>query len=246
MIFLYTDFGLDGPYVGQMKAVLAKAAPAVPVIDLMHDAPRYAPDAAAYLLAALVPRLSAGDILLGVVDPGVGDARRRPVAVDCDGIWLVGPDNGLFAVSAALCKAAQWYEIIWRPALLSHSFHGRDLFAPIAGRLAAGRSWQDRLRPLTGTPPVGADWPDQAARVIYFDGFGNAMTGLRGDRLSDSAVVAIAGHRFHRAETFSDAPRGSGFWYRNALGLVEVAVNQGSAKEALGLKSGMAVEFEGI
>src|SRR5688572_23638495 len=100
MIALFTDFGVNGPYVGQMKAVLARAAPGVAVIDLLHDAPAFNPRASAYLLAALAREFAEGAVLLCVVDPGVG-TTRRPLVARLDGRWFVGPDNGLFNVAAA-------------------------------------------------------------------------------------------------------------------------------------------------
>src|SRR5262249_47000472 len=146
VIALFTDFGAAGPYVGQMKAVLCREAPAVPVIDLMADAPACEPKSSAYLLAALAPWLSAGSVCLAVVDPGVG-GRRAPIVVEADGRRFVGPDNGLFELVARRAAAAQAWEIAWRPPQLSASFHGRDLFAPVAGRLAAGTLPPDWLRP---------------------------------------------------------------------------------------------------
>ena len=100
LIVLFTDFGVTGPYVGEMKARLALGAPGVPVIDLISDAPRFNPKAAAYLLAALAPGFPVDTVLLAVVDPGVGTAERLPAAVLADGRWYVGPGNGLFDVVA--------------------------------------------------------------------------------------------------------------------------------------------------
>ena len=138
MIVMFTDFGVAGPYAGQMKAALAAVAPAVSAIDLMHDAPVFRPKASAYLLAALVRPLPAGTVVLGVVDPGVGSPGRRPVAARAGGRWFVGPDNGLFAIAAQHAGGGEWWEIDWRPERLSNTFHGRDLFAPVAARLALG------------------------------------------------------------------------------------------------------------
>src|SRR5580704_8992644 len=127
MIVLFTDFGLAGPYTGQMKAVLQQRAPTVPVIDLFADAPERNPRAAAYLLAAYAPWFPPGSVLLCVVDPGVG-GTRAPLVASLDGRWFVGPDNGLFAIALRRAASAQVWEITWRPETLSASFHGRDLF----------------------------------------------------------------------------------------------------------------------
>ena len=140
MIVLFTDFGINGPYVGQMKAVLFQQAPGVSVVDLFADAPAFEPQLSAYLLAAYVNEFPQGSVFLCVVDPGVGNQSRRPVIVKVDERWFVGPDNGLFNVICTRAKnpkAIQWWQITWQPPKLSSSFHGRDLFAPVAARLAS-------------------------------------------------------------------------------------------------------------
>lgn len=140
MIVLFTDFGLSGPYIGQMKAVLAREAPGVPLIDLFSDAPAFDPISSAYLLAAYAPEFPAGTVFLCVVDPGVG-GERAALAVQADSRWFVGPDNGLMAVAAARAeRSRRFFRIDWRPPSLSASFHGRDLFAPVAALLARGEA----------------------------------------------------------------------------------------------------------
>ena len=237
MIALFTDFGLRGPYVGQMKAVLLDAAPEVPLLDLMHDAPAFDARSSAYLLAALVDAFPAGTVFLGVVDPGVGSAERRPVMLRAGGHWFVGPDNGLFEVVARRQAAAEWHEILWRPPKLSASFHGRDLFAPVAAALARGEM-PDSTRLARQTAP---DWPEDLAQIIYIDDFGNAITGLRASRLPADTRLQLGEQVLSRARTFSDVPPGQGFWYVNANGLAEIAVNQGHAARALGLSLRQAV-----
>lgn len=244
MIVLFTDFGLEGPYTGQMKAVLHRAAPTVQVIDLFADAPSRDPKPAAYLLAAYAAWFSAGTVFLAVVDPGVGGARGALV-VEADGRWYVGPENGLFelVIRRAGTPARAW-EITWRPEALSASFHGRDLFAPVAARLALGE------RP-PGDPPWGAprtddglrrpDWPDDLPEIVYVDHYGNAITGLRAGQLPDGADLVAAGRRVSRARTFSDVPDGEALWYENANGLAEIAVNGGRADAVLDLDVGSPV-----
>ena len=245
MILLFTDFGFAGPYVGQMKAVLAREAPNVPVIDLMHDAPAHDPKAAAYLLAALLPEIAPGDTVLGVVDPGVGGPRPAIVA-KAGGRWFVGPDNGIFDIVARRGgDVPTAWEILWRPERLSASFHGRDLFAPIAARIARG----DIPKPEPGATPwaeprrrwltAGRDWPEDLAEIVYVDGFGNAMTGLRASSLSASCQIEMPnGDILGHAEIFSAVPPGQGFWYGNSCGLAEIAVNRGRADAVFGLKTG--------
>lgn len=236
LIALFTDFGPHGPYLGQMRLVLAGCAPDCPVVDLLNDAPAFDPAASAHLLAALTPDLPRASVLLGVVDPGVG-THRTPVALQADERWYVGPDNGLFDVVAARAEQASWYDITWRPERLSTSFHGRDLFAPVAGHLARGGDPAQRLVPRAAATVNDAD----RSAVIYIDDYGNAMTGLRA-RTSPTATRLLAAQRhLPRAETFGAVAPGEAFWYVNSLGLAEVAVNQGSAADQLGLAVGSPV-----
>jgi len=239
MIVLFTDFGLQGPYTGQMKAVLHQVAPGMPIIDLFADAPAGNPKASAYLLAAYAQWFAAGTTFLCVVDPGVGGARP-PVMLEADGRWYVGPDNGLFELVERRATTARSFDIDWRPQQLSASFHGRDLFAPVAAMLARGK-------PPPGQPRNHAhrrsDWPDDLAEVVYIDHFGNAMTGLRAPMLPPDARLAAAGRVLERARTFGDRPTGAAFWYENSNGLAEIAVNRGRADRDLGLAIGSPVEI---
>lgn len=246
MILLFTDFGYEGPYVGQVKAVLARDALNVPVIDLMHDAPAHDPYSAAYLLAALVPEMPEGAVCLGVVDPGVG-SDRTPLVVNADGRWFVGPDNGLFEILQRRAKHADQWAIDWRPDQLSRSFHGRDLFAPVAAQLAMGQgvpgtAYSDGWR--TAPSRVGAGWLDDHTAVIYIDNFGNAMTGLRADQHDENESLIIGDECIPYAAVFSEVPPGRGFWYINSCGLVEISVNRGSASTVFGLSIGDVVAFK--
>ena len=135
------------------------------------------------------------------------------------------------------------WTIDWRPDRLSASFHGRDLFAPVAARLALGE-------PVPGTPvPVDRvrrlGWPDDLARVVYVDIYGNVLTGLRAAVLGDDVELVVAGRRVKRARTFGDVPAGDAIWYENSNGLAEIAVNQGRADSALGLRVGDQIEVCG-
>lgn len=225
MIVLFTDFGPGGPYVGQMRAVLAQQAPGTAVIDLFHDVPSFDIRAAAYLLPAYTRSFPPGTVFVCVVDPGVG-SERLALIVKADHRWYVGPDNGLFHVLARRARALECHEIRWRPAPLSASFHGRDLFAPVAAQLVHGLM-PDSV-PAVLTPPV-PDWPEDLPQVLYIDHFGNAVTGLRADRLARDARLQIGSVTLDRARTYSGTEVGNGFWYENANGLAEIAVNEGRA-----------------
>jgi S-adenosyl-L-methionine hydrolase (adenosine-forming) len=238
MFVLMTDFGVMGPYLGQMKAVLKQQAPEIPIIDLFADAPAFDPKASAYLLAAYAPEFPPGTVFLCVVDPGVGSARRGAI-LKADGRWLVGPDNGLFNVIGRRAADLQWWDIDWRPVRLSTTFHGRDLFAPVAARIARGEMPPGRLQDARAR--LRPDWPEDLPQIIYIDHYGNAMTGLRAERLSSGTVLKVCGIELRRVRTFSEVPCGEPFWYENANGLAEIAVNRGSAANVLGLGVGSAI-----
>jgi S-adenosylmethionine hydrolase len=237
MIFLFTDFGAADLYVGQIKAVLHRYAPGVPVIDVLHEAPSFNVKAGAHLLAALAGRLPQGSVTLAVVDPGVGGSRK-PVALLADGRWFVGPDNGLLSVIAARAKRAEAYVIGWKPKKLSASFHGRDLFAPVTGMLARGDRNTPKLRKASLAVKLGEK---DLARIIYVDHYGNAMTGLRAARLARRTKLMVGRRRVARARVFADVPAGKVFWYENSLGLAEIAANVASAARELRLAVGVPV-----
>ena len=236
MIVLFTDFGPCGPYVGQMKGVLYRSNPGVPVIDLLADAPTFDPRASAYLLAAYAADFAPPVVFLCVIDPGVGGSRA-PVAVKVDGRWFVGPDNGLFNVVGMRGREVEWWDVTWRPQRLTATFHGRDLFAPVAARLARGKVPPGERRDAR----IDRSWPEDDRRIIYIDHFGNAITGIRAAAVGDGARLSLGGRTIARARTYADVPEGQSFWYENANGLAEIAVNRGSASEALGLRLGDTV-----
>ena len=237
MLVLFTDFGSSGPYVGQMKAVLSHEAPGVPVIDLLHEAPAFNARSSAYLLAALAGAIPAGAVFVCVVDPGVG-SERRALALQAEGCWYVGPDNGLLEIAGRRVRDARWFEITWRPEKLSATFHGRDLFAPVAARLAKGEV------PRTVCAPPDHGLPDDLAEVIYVDPYGNAATGLRAGIVPGDCVLRANGRCFSPVRTFSEAPAGAAIWYPNSNGLAELAINQGSAAGSCALTVGSPVAVQ--
>jgi S-adenosylmethionine hydrolase len=238
MIVLFTDFGLEGPYTGQVKAVLYRTAPGTPVIDLFADLPPGKPMPAAYLLAPYATWFPPGTVVLAVVDPGVGGARR-PVIVEADDRWYVGPDNGLFELVGRRAGRVRSWEILWRPPDLSASFHGRDLFAPAAARLAGGEIPPDLAR--SAEIDRYPEWPDDLPEIVYIDRYGNAMTGMRAASLRTDTRLTIGGRTLARRRTFSEISRGEAFWYENSNGLVEIAVNAGRADHVFGLAIGNSV-----
>lgn len=239
-IFLYTDFGSADVYVGQVKAVLHAHAAASPVVDLLNDAPLFRIEENAHLLAALALRLPPGAVTIAVVDPGVG-GKRAAIALEADGRWFVGPDNGLLSVLAARSRGVRVVPIDWMAEPESVSFHGRDLFAPAAARIARGATELARVasKPRLEVELGAEDLP----RIVYIDHYGNAMTGWRAASVDPARTIAVSGRSVGHARVFSAVPRGAPFWYENSLGLVEIAVNQASAAELLALVVGMEVRL---
>ena len=133
------------------------------------------------------------------------------------------------------------WDIDWKPERLSASFHGRDLFAPVAAMLARGELPPGR--PRKDDTHRRTDWPEDLCEVVYIDHFGNAMTGLRALMLPRDARLVTTGRILEPAMTFSDRSSGTAFWYENSNGLVEIAVNQGRADRELGLTIGMPIEI---
>lgn len=243
LVLTFTDFGAQGPYLGQIEALIRSRVPGAQLINLLNNAPAYAPRQSAYLLAALLPYLPTRSIILAIVDPGVG-TDRAALLVETGGLILLGPDNGLMALAVRRYPSARVHKVLWRPERLSTSFHGRDLFAPLAVAILKGE-WPSS-EAMESNEIVGVDWPDELAEVIYIDHYGNAMTGLRADKLSPTAIITIGGFSLAYGETFSSVPPGSGFWYANSCGLVELAVNSGRADAQLGLRLGTQVRIASV
>ncbi len=234
MIVLFTDFGLEGPYTGQVEAVLHGQAPAVTVIHLFSDLPPFDIQAAACLLPAFTRRFPPGTVFLCVVDPGVG-SERPGVVVKIAGQWFVGPNEGLFALLARRAQAVECWQLPVRDEA-SPSFHGRDVFAPVAARLARVLAPPGEV--VDAASLERPDWPDDLLRIVYIDRFGNAMTGARAGSVAADRVLTVNGHALKSARTFADIQEGTAFWYENSNGLVEIAVNRGRADELLELAVG--------
>ncbi len=252
-----SDYGLVDEFAGVCRAVIARIAPAVPVIDITHGIARQDVHAGAVMLRNVLPFTPDTAVHLAVVDPGVG-GERRPLALrSVDGRLFVGPDNGLLmlavdeaggvAEGVALTNCELWL----KPA--SRTFHGRDIFAPVAARLAAGLDLDEAgdrvdsggLVRLSLSAPA---WQDDsvAAVVVQVDVFGNAALSLEGGclvQLPAALEVEHAGRsmRAHIGATFTDVREGDLVVYSDSNGQAAIAVNGGSAAGELGLLPGSAV-----
>jgi S-adenosylmethionine hydrolase len=253
VITLLTDFGTADGYVAAMKGVILSRAPGAMLVDATHDIPPQDVHAGAFALRAFYPLFPAGTVHLAVVDPGVGSARRA-IAVAAAGQWFVGPDNGLF--TGVYESEPDWRalhltsERFFRDSV-SDTFHGRDIFAPVAAALATGADPADLGAPITdpvrlpGTSAVRERGCVRGA-VLHVDRFGNLITSLsRRDLDGDPRPgfrLLVAGREirgFHRF--YSDAPAGEPFATWGSAGLLEIAVDHGSAAALLGVGRGAEV-----
>jgi S-adenosylmethionine hydrolase len=150
------------------------------------------------------------------------------------------------SIVARRAGRCELWRITWRPETLSASFHGRDLFAPVAALLAQGGldAAADKLSSVSVAEVEHPPWPVQHAAIITFDRYGNAITGLDVSAVDPRAKITCAGHLISAAATFGAVPEGQAFWYGNSSGLVEIAVNQGNARQMLNLQAGMALRTE--
>ena len=243
IVTLLTDFGTADGYVAELKGVLLTAAPDATLVDLTHDVPPQDVEAARLALARCWRRFPERTVHLVVVDPGVGSARAA-IAVASDGRFLVGPDNGV--LSPALLRPGAFAVELPVPAGASPTFHGRDVFAPAAGQLAAGVAMESLGRAFAA--PVVRRTPEPHRRadgalvgeVIAVDRFGNAVTNLIGVR---GGTVEVAGRRIPVGRTYADVPAGALTALCGSSGLIELAVRDGSAAREHGLARGAGVVY---
>ena len=243
IVTLLTDFGTADGYVAEMKGVLLAQAPDAVLVDVSHDVPAHDVESGRLALARYWRRFPEGTVHLCVVDPGVGSARAG-LAVESDGRWLVGPDNGL--LSPALLMAGARVVTLEVPAQAAPTFHGRDVFAPAAAALASGAPLDSLGHPMLA--PVVRRTPEArrredgsiAGEVITVDRFGNVVTnclGLRG------GSIEVAGRTLAIARTYADAMSGALTALCGSNGLIEVAVRDGSAAAMLGIGRGAPVVY---
>lgn len=254
LVTLTTDFGHRSSYAGSLRGALLSVSPRLVLADISHEVAPFNILEAALLLRAAAPAFPAGTVHLAVVDPGVG-GPRRPLVVFSRGHFFVGPDNGVFtpfldgAVSVRHLDARRV-----APAGASPTFHGRDLFAPAAARLALGEPPESFGAGIDD--PVRLAWPQVraiaggvAGVILGADGFGNLVTSIDEARLPADRRqlrVEVAGEvlvGIHR--TYGDVAAGALLALIGSGGLLEIAVNRGSAAGRLGAAGGGAVLVRG-
>jgi hypothetical protein len=255
LITLTTDFGLRDPFVGIMKGVVLSICPSARLVDLTHDIPPQDVFAGGLALEAAAPFFPAGTVHLGVVDPGVGTARRA-IAIRAGGAYLVGPDNGLFtfALGGDDWSAVSLIAPEYRLAEISRTFHGRDIFAPAAAYLASGVPLE-RLGPAV-SDPVRLRLPGcrleaggLVGEVLDADRFGNLVTSIPAARLvevpgSGGLVLEVAGRRLRGpVEAYDDGRDGEPAVIVGSAGRLEIFVKGGSARDQLGALRGRIVRL---
>ncbi len=251
VITLLTDFGTKDPFVGTMKGVILGLCPRAQLVDLTHEVPPQAVLTASFLLKSAIGYFPRGAVHLAVVDPGVG-SRRKTMAFKSQGHYFVGPDNGL--VPAALKgweidQAVELTEKKYRLPNASPTFHGRDVFAPAAGHLAAGvplaklgkktNNWVWGEIPKPYRTPKG--W---AGEVLWVDRFGNLITNLEAPhlpkpflmRLGKTVVLNFITH-------YSQIKKGAIAALIGSSGQLEISVSGGNASQKLGVKIGVAIQL---
>lgn len=261
VIGLLTDFHTRDWYVAAMKAVILSRCPSAHLIDITHDIPPQDIVSGAFVLAAAVPWFPRGSVVVAVVDPGVG-SERALLAAEQDGRFLIGPDNGLLALSLARpfhasprtfrrrARGARIVRLVpsrvWL-AQRSHTFHGRDILAPVAAELARGGALSalgrpaPRIQPLT-LPAVRRRGRSGLGQIVYVDTFGNLITNLPGSWLRHRRATLVCRRRVARVvEAYHQGRLGELIALVGSLGLVELAVRDGSAASRMGASRGDGV-----
>ncbi len=251
VITLTTDFGHKGPFAAVMKGVILSRFPAARVIDLAHDIPAQWPPEAGFWVSRAYRWFPAGTVHVAIVDPGVGTERDILVA-DYDGHVFMAPDNGLLAQLLDAASSASVYRLdtdMTRSLGLpeaSATFHGRDIFAPVAAEIAAGRvKASDVGTAITEWTPGWLDEPDISKAavtgvIVTIDTFGNLISNIDGSLIESfkEPVASIAGHQIPMLHTYGRARPGDLLALINSFGVVEVAKAEGSAAEGLGSERG--------
>lgn len=244
MLILATDYGCGSPYQAQLQLALERSmnpGKNIAILSLFCDLAKFEPKLAAYLLPQYFKEFPADSVLLSVVDPLVGDAARPGLVIRYQQLWIVCAGDELLQVLHSRGEECRAWKIVWQPENSSNSFHGRDVFAPVAAALAQG-AWNDAWYQSWDSPsPQNAHWPQDLAQIVYIDSFGNAMTGIRAVSMPGQASLQIGERRLNRAKVFSSVEKGECFFYENANGLIEIAANQASAAKILSLHSAQNV-----
>lgn len=248
IVTLTTDFGLTDAYVGAMRGAALTINPNARLIDITHEVPRHDIVAGAFLFSAAWPYFPAGTVHVVVVDPGVGTSRRA-LAARGGGHFYVGPDNGV--LTPVWERAGEDLHIVridnpvYMRSQVSHTFHGRDVFAPVAAYLSMGMPLS-KLGPEIHDP-IRVDWPQPERRpgtvigeVIYVDHFGNLITNVTERDVPDRTAAILCRDRLisHISRAYADEPHGEALALFGSAGFLEISINGGNAANVLNLNRG--------
>lgn len=255
LITLLTDFGTQDYFVAAMKGVILSANPHVRIVDITHEIPPQDIQAGAFNLLAVYRNFSAGTIHTAVVDPGVG-SERRAIIIECADQFFVGPDNGLFSFVVqreGQCRIHQVTNEKFFRHPVSNTFHGRDIFAPVAAALSNGTAVNE-FGPLTDTiieldtlTPRQIAEGSIAGTIIHIDRFGNCITNLTGKHLgdenADAVQVSVNGRKITSyRQFFSQAPAEDElFMFLGSAGFIEIAARNASAASILKATRGQSI-----
>lgn len=252
VITLTSDFGLRDPYVAEMKAVILSINPKATVVDITHEIEKFNVRMGAYVLASASAYFPRGTIHVAVVDPGVG-TKRRPVLVQMNGSYYVGPDNGLLALAAKNRSVERIYEISNRKLMLpriSSTFHGRDVFAPAAAHLANG------MLPANFGPEIRDIVMPEFARIVerknmlvgevlHVDNFGNIITNFGESELNQISTKTAIKLRLKNVrlklklcKAYADVNANEPLAIVGSHDFLEISINQGNAAEAFKIHDG--------
>ena len=257
MITLITDFGTADYFVGAMKGVILSINPHARIVDITHEIPAFDIEAAAFTVLQTYKTFPANTIHVAVVDPGVG-SDRRPILVTTREQFLVGPDNGLFSYIYDREETGHIYHLTNQKYFrhpVSATFHGRDIFAAVAGALSIGVEPQllgneiNDMKRLASLGPTVSSPGTIEARVIQIDRYGNCITNLTRDDLTDEMIASgaslqIGSHEVTSFRRFFSESKGAsgalfGFWGSSEF--LEIAAFQTSAARLLGVERGQRV-----
>jgi S-adenosylmethionine hydrolase len=250
LITLLTDFGLADTYVGQMKGAILKVSPSASLVDLTHAVPPQDVHAGAFLLWSAVEVFPRGTIHVAVVDPGVGSARRALAVRSARGDLFVGPDNGLqLPAVERLGGCVQAVELTerhyWRSANASGTFHGRDIFGPVAGHLANGVSLDELGHAIDNPQRISFPEPHGlAGEILYVDTYGNLISNFPARSLPPAFRVRIGSHTIASAPYYDAVEPGALLALVGSAGLLEISARNASAAAMTGAGRGTPVRLE--
>lgn len=246
IITLTTDFGERDGYPGVMKGVMLRYNPNLRFVDITHSIRPFGIKEAAFVLKNAYSYFPKGTLHLVIVDPTVG-GKRRPIIVKSKGYLFIGPDNGVF--SYIYDKGSSVYEIIPKKLpvkSISSTFHGRDVFAVMAGLISQGREIEEFAEPLKDfisfpLPNLRREGKEIYGEVLYIDGFGNLITNI--EKMEGQGHFEIEGERIPIKSSYEEVERGRPLAILGSSGYYELSIREGRASEALRLRIGDEVKY---